>query len=296
MCIICKKTTASLMLLLFVVVFMLVFSFTFSNVAEASRHGYEGNIGWILNEWDKIAPKPGATWVENTTVRSWILEADKNYVTKTDPNQPYIGSVVIWTKATKNGTMTLAGIIREINDRSITIEYLSPTTQKPFKDIVEHTKILNSFSGYKFIGYIWPVLKNDYNQNPQKYPSPKIDTDPRYKGFRENWYGTPILKEFDKIAPAPGVNWTGPTYSWITGADIKGWKTSKDPAAAKVGALIVRGDTVNDKSWVGIVREVTETGIVVEWGTRSLKSSTYAVAYADLPNLFFEGYIYPELK
>jgi peptidoglycan DL-endopeptidase CwlO len=296
MCIKCKKTTASLMSLVFAVIFMLAFSVISTNVAEASRHGYEGHHGWILNEWDKVAPKPGATWAENTTTRSWILTADNNYVTKTDPNQPYIGAIVIWTKDTKNGTITLGGIIREFNDRSITIEYLSSTTQKPLKDTVEHTKILHYFPGYKFTGYIWPVLKDDYDKNPQKYPSTKINTDPRYKGFSESSGGTQILKEWDKIAPAPGANWTGHPGTWVFAADSKGWKTSKEPTAAKVGALIVRSDEINKKVSIGIVREVNDRGIIIEYRYGSIQPSLTAWEFEQLPDKHFIGYIYPERK
>ena len=65
----------------------------------------------------------------------------------------------------------------------------------------------------KFIGYIWPIRQDEYNKSPSKYAISLTEQmnikEPLYKGFGEYWASTYSLKEFDKTAPQPGVNWHG---------------------------------------------------------------------------------------
>ena len=114
-----------------------------------------------------------------------------------------------------------------------------------------------------------------------------------YKNFySDSWYGTYVLKEFDKIAPAPGVNWyIDSVQDWLPGVANAGWVIKNKPTDAMVGALVV--GYRNDLSWLGISREVSEKGILFETmhGNRVVK---LWIDYQKLEKeINFKGYIWP---
>lgn len=85
-----------------------------------------------------------------------------------------------------------------------------------------------------------------------------------YKNFYSNgWFGTYALKEFDKIAPAPGVNWfVDDAQDWLARAEREGWVVKRKPAEAINGAIILGYE--NNLVWVGVAREVTDKGLIFE--------------------------------
>lgn len=120
--------------------------------------------------------------------------------------------------------------------------------------------------------------------------------DGRYKNFySDGWFGTYALREFDKVAPVPGVNWyVDDAQDWLSRAQRDGWVVKQKPGDAVNGAIIVGYH--DGLVWVGIAREVTDKGLVFETvtGTDS-RPARYPMKYADLPSLIhFQGYILPQ--
>jgi len=73
-----------------------------------------------------------------------------------------------------------------------------------------------------------------------------------------------FAKEFDKLAPAPGMDWDNDLLSiWFPGAFKKGWVVKTSPKDAIPGALILGFDQSHNE-WVGIVREVDKDKIIFE--------------------------------
>ncbi|MEN6567372.1 MAG: hypothetical protein ABFC57_13835 [Veillonellales bacterium] len=77
-----------------------------------------------------------------------------------------------------------------------------------------------------------------------------------------------FAREFDKVAPAPGMDWEDDVPSiWLGGASEKGWVVKTSPESAIPGALILGFDKYYEKCyyiWVGIVREVSADKVVFE--------------------------------
>ncbi len=114
-----------------------------------------------------------------------------------------------------------------------------------------------------------------------------------YKNYySEKWFATYALKEFDKVAPPPGVNWyVSVPQDWLSRATREGWIVKKNPTECMVGALVLGYD--NDSAWVGIAREVTEKGLLYE---TSVNNKVVKI-WIDFPKLetgiLFKGYIWP---
>jgi len=87
--------------------------------------------------------------------------------------------------------------------------------------------------------------------------------------FPYGWCTWGAAQEFDKYAPAPGIDWRGDAGKWVVNARAKGWVTYTDPRKAEVNALIVW--TNGEMGHVGIVSQVLSTRIVVKemnWGAQ----------------------------
>ena len=65
--------------------------------------------------------------------------------------------------------------------------------------------------------------------------------DGKYKNYySDGWFGTYALREFDKVAPTPGVNWfVEDAQDWLARAQRDGWVVKSKPAEAVNGAIIV---------------------------------------------------------
>lgn len=116
---------------------------------------------------------------------------------------------------------------------------------------------------------------------------------PLYKGFSLNEDTGYFAREFDKYAPAPGLDWDETSDFWLINADQKGWVIKSSPQSAKPGAIILF--TKKYSTGVGIVREVTSTGIRFEAFNDQSKVTSYEATFDSLvPSLHFYGYIWPE--
>lgn len=130
-----------------------------------------------------------------------------------------------------------------------------------------------------------------------------------YKGWPIDWWATYFIQEFDKLAPAPGMDWLtgnskhncGPLNisEWVPRAIDKGWVVKSLPYSARVGALAI---TVNDSTKfarVWIVREVYDWGfkgtyIASKDGEPHETKVAYSWIVSTDEGYSFKGYIYPE--
>jgi len=121
--------------------------------------------------------------------------------------------------------------------------------------------------------------------------------EPYYKGFQEYWAPSYMLKEFDKIAVKPGVNWKGNVEKWVDNAQAAGWITKTDPHDAKIGALVIRINPTINQTKVDIVREIKGNLIVVDCRKGNLYPYTETLQMDDLKKdkqgFNFIGYIWP---
>jgi hypothetical protein len=122
-----------------------------------------------------------------------------------------------------------------------------------------------------------------------------------YKSFDAAWCVTYALKEFDKNAPQPGVNWDGEDITqWVAKAADKGWVTKKNANDAKAGAIVILQHQDKKVPYVGVVREVKNDGLIFELkksnGELKIRNMTFdklaSVEY--MKGYVFYGYIWPE--
>lgn len=114
-----------------------------------------------------------------------------------------------------------------------------------------------------------------------------------YKGLTSSWGPTFAVKEFDKIAPPPGMNWSGNVNDWMEQAAVYFWQTSTDSLRPQVGALLIRSNRSSGGVWVDIVREVNADSLVAEGMASTGKHRLDTFKISDLSKLNFAGYIYP---
>ena len=82
-------------------------------------------------------------------------------------------------------------------------------------------KILRSFSFLFFVLFVFTAAISAVDAAP---PTPE-PSDGKYKNFySDGWFGTYALREFDKVAPTPGVNWfVEDAQDWLARAQRDGW-------------------------------------------------------------------------
>ncbi|HMM23164.1 MAG TPA: rhodanese-like domain-containing protein [Selenomonadales bacterium] len=103
-----------------------------------------------------------------------------------------------------------------------------------------------------------------------------------------------FAREFDKTAPAPGVNWTGEEYFWLADASQKGWVVKKAPQDAKAGALLVGFDKPHNNIFIGLVRDAGDGKISYEKLDDAGKVIRRITATEALEReIAFYGYIWP---
>lgn len=129
-----------------------------------------------------------------------------------------------------------------------------------------------------------------------------------YKGFPQDWHLAYFLKEFDKIAPAPGVNWTygtskrnsGPqTIEWVVAAKEKGWIVQSSVRSLKVGAMAISRNDDKKTVRIYIVREVHDWGflgscISSKTGEPIDVNVYFSQLLSNEEGYTFKGYIWPE--
>lgn len=275
---------------------------------------------YAAQEFEKIAPSPGVNWLDNNY--DWVLQANKaGWVTKIMARDVMVGAIAEWQDLSRDGGHV--AIVRAVlSDRIIVEEnnvgkvvgsqtylfdgrnYRSEVTDGWGKTTIRAIKYddILKMDTRKFMGYIWPVRQIDYDKDPMKYSISYTDQmkikEPRYKYFTEYWPPAYLLKEFDKIAPEPGVNWRGNVTKWIDNAQAAGWITKTDPQDPKVGALIIRIHPITHAVKVGIVREIKNNQIVVDSRKSDLYPFTETLQMNDLKTtdnegFNFIGYIWP---
>jgi len=278
---------------------------------------------YAAQEFEKIAPSPGVNWLAYNY--DWIGQAQQaGWVVKTEVHYAMIGAIVEWQNLDRgNGHLAVVRtvladkiIVEENNVGKIigSINYTfagkklqTEVTKGWGKTTIRAIKYddMAKMGTRKFIGYIWPVRQDEYNQLPSKYAvslSKQINIkEPLYKGFREYWSGTYILKEFDKIAPKPGVNWHGNVHDWVENADQTGWVKKCNSDDAKIGALIIRTNPAKNLVKVGIVREIKNNLITIDTRKTNLYPITETINLSDLKSAdknsyVFLGYIWPIRK
>lgn len=278
---------------------------------------------YAAQEFEKIAPPPGVNWLSENNY--WVLRAHEGgWVVNTNVRDAMVGAIVEWNEV-KKGAGGHVAIVREVlSDRIIVEEenvgkligerqctfagkkFTSEVTDgwgKTTTRAITYDKLL-MFNDRKFAGYIWPIRQADYDKDPAKYQISIVaqleKKEPTYKGFREFWSCAYMLKEFDKIAPMPGVNWTGKVGDWVNNAEKAGWVVKKNPIEAMVGALVVKENAEKHLIKVGIIRIINDNAITIDTRSSDLYPLTQTVALSDLNqdkgNFKFVGYIWPIRK
>lgn len=126
------------------------------------------------------------------------------------------------------------------------------------------------------------------------------------------WYAA---EEFNKIAPEPGINWSGNAGNWFRNAG--GWATNNQPMSAEKGAIIVwlnnKDDGKPGYGHVGIVESVDwksnrVTISEMNWGPIKpgtnkedaitanfdrVTTETLSLDNLDRGRFYFQGFIYP---
>lgn len=127
-------------------------------------------------------------------------------------------------------------------------------------------------------------------------PATPSVTEERYKNFySDGWFGTYALREFDKTAPPPGVNWfVEDAQDWLARAQRDGWVVKYKPSEAINGSIIVGYH--DGLVWVGVAREVTDKGLIFEtvMGGDG-KPARYWMKFAEIASVIhFQGCILPQ--
>jgi len=120
------------------------------------------------------------------------------------------------------------------------------------------------------------------------------DSEAVYKEFPMNEATGYFANEFDKIVPAPGVNWHEDAYLWLDGARDKGWIVKRSPEEAIPGALLVGVDKPSHVI-IGIVREVKAGKIsydTLDANAHVIKVESDAATLGKTIHAF--GYIWPK--
>lgn len=296
-------------------VFTIVFIIIFPSIVFADNwHDLPDGIcaRYAAQEFEKLAPSPGVNWLSYNY--DWVIQAQRNgWVVKTTVRDAMIGAIVEWQDLERHGGHV--AIVRNVLADKIIVEennigkktgslnytfgrqkYKTDVTDGWGKTTIRSIKYADmlKMDTRKFIGYIWPIRQTDYDKDPSKYRISFVDQmalkEPLYKGFREYWQFTYLLKEFDKIAPAPGVNWHGNVNNWMKNAEINGWITTDNEP--RIGALLIKSNPITKFVKVGIIREITTNTITIDSRKENLVPFTEQLLIVDLKKPDKEGYIF----
>ncbi len=275
---------------------------------------------YAAQEFEKLSPEPHVNWLNYNY--DWVIQAQKaGWVVTTEVHSVVPGAIAEWQNNDRtDGHVAIVRhvladkIIVEENNVGNTVDSMKfffggKTCKATVTDGWGKTTLraisyddMIKMGTRKFTGYIWPLRQSEYDQNPAKYQvsleSQMATKEPSYKGFREYWSITYILKEFDQIAPAPGVNWHGKVTDWLVNAQKSGWVTKNTPADAQVGALLLQVNPTTSLVKVGIVRAISNGSIVVDSRSADLYPHTDTLSIETLKSpdkkgFVFLGYICP---
>ncbi|WP_165866128.1 CHAP domain-containing protein [Lucifera butyrica] len=300
---------------------MFLVCFSTSGFAESWHDLPDGICAkYAAQEFEKIAPAPGVNWLNYNY--DWVVQAQQaGWVVKTTVRNVMVGAIAEWQGLDRNGGHV--AIVRKVLSDRIIVEENNVGNTTGSRDYTfggRHCKTevtdgwgkttiraikyddMLKMGTRKFMGYIWPVRQSDYDKDPSKYEISYEDQmhskEPLYKGFREYWGPAYMLKEFDKIAPVPGVNWRGNVSDWVKNAKAAGWVTKSDFHDAQIGALLIRYNPKNNLVKVSIVREIKKDELILDSRENNLYPFTETVPIADLQktdknSYSFLGYIWP---
>ena len=111
---------------------------------------------YFLKEFDKVAPPPGANWMneKTTALAPWFDAArEKGWVVKTRADAAKVGAIAI-RRNPNTGQATL-NIVREVYDWGFKGSYMGKDGE-PHEGTVSFSYLLSTAKGYHFVGYIWP--------------------------------------------------------------------------------------------------------------------------------------------
>lgn len=276
---------------------------------------------YAAQEFEKIAPAPGVNWLNENY--DWVSQAQQaGWVVRCNVREAIPGAIAEWQGVNRDGGHV--AIVREVlADRIIVQEYNvgtvvgtkkysfgdkhynSPMTDgwgKETSRAIKYEEMLK-MDDRKFMGYIWPVRQSDYDKALDQYKINVVEQmqkkEPKYKGFDKYWSVAYDLQEFDKVAPAPGVNWNGNVGQWIVSANQNGWETGLNLKEARQGAIAIWKAVEKNMYRVAIVDEVKTDSIQVHGWKKNLRPYTMAIDFSEKPDpdgYVFEGYIYPSRK
>ena len=290
------------------------FACFYASAYGASWQGLPDGIcaKYAAQEFEKIAPQPGVNWLKYNY--DWVLQARQaGWVVKTSVRDVIPGAIVEWQGTKRDGGHV--AIVRRVLANRIIVEEMNVGTttgmavynfggeshQSPVTDGWNKISIrsilysdLLKMDNKKFMGYIWPVRQSDYAQNPDKYTVSSVDQlktkEPRYKSFKEYWAPTYMIKEFDKIAPAPGANWTGNVKEWIQNAQAAGWVTTLDCNEAQIGTITIQYNPVDKLVKVGLICAINRDLITIDLRKSDLSPFRETVTASNLQKPDKEGY------
>ncbi len=305
------------------VLLTLLFFICFSNnVFAEDWHSLPDGIcaRYAAQEFAKIAPSPGVNWLNYNY--DWLIQAEAaGWVVKTTVRDVMVGAIAEWQGLERDGGHV--AIVRKVlSDRIIVEEQnigsITGSLKYTFQGIHYNSQVTSGWGTVtiraikyedmlrmdtkKFMGYIWPVRKSEYEKEPAKYQISFVEQmnskEPLYKGFKEYWAPAYALKEFDKIAPEPGVNWRGNVRDWVKNSAAAGWITKNDPSDARIGALVIRYNFAKDWAKVGIVRGMKNNILSIDTRKANLYPVSEELRIDDLridkEGYTFLGYIWPE--
>ncbi|TCL36785.1 CHAP domain-containing protein [Anaerospora hongkongensis] len=305
------------------VLLTLLFFICFSNnVFAEDWHSLPDGIcaRYAAQEFAKIAPSPGVNWLNYNY--DWLIQAEAaGWVVKTTVRDVMVGAIAEWQGLERDGGHV--AIVRKVlSDRIIVEEQnigsITGSLKYTFQGIHYNSQVTSGWGTVtiraikyedmlrmdtkKFMGYIWPVRKSEYEKEPAKYQISFVEQmnskEPLYKGFKEYWAPAYALKEFDKIVPEPGVNWRGNVRDWVKNSAAAGWITKNDPSDARIGALVIRYNFAKDWAKVGIVRGMKNNILSIDTRKANLYPVSEELRIDDLridkEGYTFLGYIWPE--
>ncbi|WP_371366159.1 hypothetical protein [Sporomusa rhizae] len=114
-----------------------------------------------------------------------------------------------------------------------------------------------------------------------------------YKGFTDSSPEAFVAKEFDKIAPPPGMNWRGKPETWLDQACQNGWTVKTSVTDAKLGSIVILSDQ-STQITVGIVRDINDAGIRFDSLEHNKQVQKKTLSYQAVNEYKIIGYIWPE--
>ena len=209
--------------------------------------------GWFgtyaLREFDKIAPAPGVNWFVDYA-QDWLPRAQREgWVVKEKPSEAVNGSILVGY----DEGLVWVGIARDVTDKGLVFETDMSGAGKASRYPMSFDEVMHLIH---FKGCILP----------ERLPGAKIEspmTD--YKGVAGANGSAWAVKEFDKVAAKPGINWKGPEKDWMDEANRRGWIVEQKPASFKSGSLLLFRNAQTEEFKVASVREDLGGAVVFEY-------------------------------